>query len=542
MRKVIAALPLLCALAAYGQEPALDVSQLRPVLLQESPWAYALPAAAPVLPASGLVIGQTQYTEGLNRFTFDSSFCLGGGQVALQYQVRWETPEGKSGVCPALCLLNLRTSKLGRPTFLPVDTLARSVSPDGARVAITTRSVFLPQNDRVWILTLPGGATERSFVPYEQEEKLQRTVVWARFVDATRLLTLNNSRKLFLWDLAGKTSKALWSLELPASFRGEPVLSPDLKYLAHDEEKSVYLLDVRTGQVAGVIHDFESAGHFRFFGAQLAFAPDGKTLARATPVRVKIYALEGRRRVISDTFMPPRVKLDGFVWATNTHVLVNKRHLVDVGKGMIVWQYTGLPDRASTFVAGERFWAVGVESKSLVARPYQFPGEDAQKVLPLLDPETLMVCKPGLRVALEVETPNPELTTLLRHCLDGQIKRNQMQPVTSGGALRVRAKVTDISPVDPKASTRAASRKQQLRLTCEADGKVLWEQITHSSPQPARLRTGDTPDPRVKILADWKDFDAIDLPRMLPAIRENIGFGETALDGQKKKGGITAKF
>ncbi|HEY8666081.1 MAG TPA: hypothetical protein VIL86_05425 [Tepidisphaeraceae bacterium] len=554
---VVTAMLLAClTYPTQADEPALvraDISTVKSVKLEVGKWTYA-PAKvdvkvtdAPVrLPGEGAILGGV-------RSKFDSVVPGGVSVAAIQYLTGSQQQNLKHLEQWGISLLDLRTGACGPVTHLPIDYTAKAITPDGARAAISGKSIFSEFVSEIQIVKLQGEAAEveLAFMPYEGEEEGHRAVTWARFIDKDHLLTLGQSRRLILWHITAKEVKGIWSLMMPEHFGGDPVLTFDSRYAVIVDEKGTYLLDAATGAVAGAISDPVTRSWFSASGLQNVMRPDGKMLARATNPRVKIYSLDGEAKLIADVFMPPKTKIDSAVWTGDDYLLVNRCYLINVKKGLVVWQYSGLGgklgEHAALFPAGERMWLVNGGNDKMAIKSFVMPEDDVKKAVAAIDVEEIMAIKPGMKVNLDVDIPDRKIADAVKTHFKTELQKNNMI-VADGSPVRLRVKISDLNTRDVEyhdairpfsgRTSHVSVNNQQMTVTYEVDGQTLWDITIYSgAPMMLTIEHGQTIDQAVKEKqkGDWKQLDEIELPKYVPAFRDPPGFGQTAMNSDRRR-------
>ena len=148
--------------------------------------------------------------------------------------------------------------------------LEGDLSVDGTMLAI----VDPRGHKRVDVCSLSLGSGQFGWIP--SEDKTNSRLRWVGFIDAARLLTLDNVGKLVLWDVP--SIRALYSLD---GCKGVPVFSPGRKTLALFTGRSIEMRDPATGELLGRFGGRHTAvmyaGAFRADGKEFAAIVQGTT-------------------------------------------------------------------------------------------------------------------------------------------------------------------------------------------------------------------------------------------------------------------------
>jgi WD40 repeat protein len=187
--------------------------------------------------------------------------------------------------------------------------------------------------DRLDLHAAEGGKHLVAWRPYDRETGDDRNVLWADFLDAGRVLTVNPAGTLILWSVPD--CKAIYVA--PKAMQGAPILGPDRKALAVLLGGTLRLLDPSTGEPRG---DGPSTGHGGATGLKAAaFSPDGRELAAALEGSIVRWDLKTGQVVAEAPSPSPNVA--SLQYGEDRHVLLDGKVLFDLEAGRVVWSYVG---------------------------------------------------------------------------------------------------------------------------------------------------------------------------------------------------------
>lgn len=295
--------------------------------------------------------------------------------------------------------------------------------------------------------------------PYEKENGDDRQVVWADFLDESRVLTMNKGGTLVLWALPD--CKAEYVLE--SASRGLPAFSPGRKSLALFRNGGFRLIDPATGEARGdTTVGGSNAGPN---GVQaVAFLPDGRELAAVIGTTLVRWEL-GTGKSLSE--FPVAAEGKTLEYCGPNHVLLNGNMLYDLDRRKIVWYYnggilaTGSPDAMHWLVLGNPF------NPGLLGS-LAFPDPSVDKLVAQSEDKTIpAIVKPGAKVSVALEFGNPPR--------DADNYRKNLTKLLAGKLTSVGAAPADGQPV-----------KLVARITEKPTGETVeFRQIG-----PGRGRTG----------------------------------------------------
>lgn len=339
--------------------------------------------------------------------------------------------------------------------------LLADLSRDGKTIAVRN----LENHGRVDIWSLPDGKHVASWLPYgqsltkgtgqgisnqlppeaarlisqfmqSQPTKTGRAVagepndiVWLAMLDRARLLTVNTSGTLVLWDVA--TAKAVYAVPHLTKDPRTLCLSPGGKYLAAFYDRTWDVLDTSTGELRG--RTVAPAGYPASSAGAAGFSPDGRGLAGVLvgtvvngvtiPYLVQWDFATGK--IISS--FPARAASEVH-WCGPNHVLLNNEWLADLKSKMVVCNYR-LPAGGRHVPRGPdgRHWFATALGDDLTLSSMTLPDETATALTKLVaDPGDSTVLKAGMKVSLRFNFSTPDtghdFQALLRKGLTARLR------------------------------------------------------------------------------------------------------------------------
>ena len=323
---------------------------------------------------------------------------------------------------------NLRTGRRSDQMDFEFPTQMTALSPAGTRVA----SILKPDEERLDIWSTGEGKPVVALRPYNEEDKNQRKITAAAFVDDEHLLTLNNQKKLVLWKLP--ECKAIY--EIPEAV--EPGLSPNQQYLAVSTGRGYLLLDSRTGNQVGSfnIEGTMHAAAFHADGTRFAASCDG-----LRGPSIVVWSMEDGSVL---TEFPIQRTADQLHFCDKNHLLMNNDTLVDVEHRMIVWKYRLASGAHSPQSPDGRHWYVaprGVSGAELVAVTLPEPQVAESLAGRDLKPEFLLEPGGNLSVQINIPESGPGQQNLRQRALENLINKYQAHGTSVGGGSALTLKM-----------------------------------------------------------------------------------------------------
>ncbi len=295
-------------------------------------------------------------------------------------------------------------------TALKGNGTPRSLSPSGKMLICRSDALHSGTKARVDVWSLDGSEAKSvmSFKPHGDKDVHQRDVKTTAFINDKMFYTVDHQGQLTTWDLAGV--KALYSFGLAGSGADSaPVaVSGTGKYMALLTKSGVCVVDPANGTI---LAKYECP---TIFDARLSFSPDGKFLAVAAAYQLLVWDITTGVQV-HDIFVPSGVASNlltspdaAIEWVANGYVLLGGRSLVDLNKKILLWDYAHTAEAFGAF-GGYHWYVQKSDDRSKrglfhVTLPHGGASQAAEK----LDPETMMVIKPGTEIALNISAAMPD--------------------------------------------------------------------------------------------------------------------------------------
>jgi hypothetical protein len=311
-----------------------------------------------------------------------------------------------------------------------------AISPDGGTVlALDSRD-----RRRLDIYSTTSAAHVAGWRPYAKElSDNDKTVVWADFLSADRVLTANRTGMVVLWSIPD--CKAVYVAE--GASEGAPLLSPGRKYLATYLGGTIRLLDPATGELKGEAQAPASASSARAEFKGAAFQSDGSGLV----------ALVGGNQIVRWDLSTGKVTADFPVPMTISpgpsshhaviescgpdHVLLDGRILVDLDKRSHIWSYFG-PTVSAGGPDGRHWFVGGVNTQNASVTPLALPEDNVNRVVALVnDPAVKSSLRVGMQVSVQLELNGPPKNNdafrkALTDSLNAKLRANAMTPGQGG--------------------------------------------------------------------------------------------------------------
>ena len=286
-----------------------------------------------------------------------------------------------------------------------------------------TRCLIRPGQGRVDVYSIDDGSHIAGWRPYQTGDKRFRNVEFAAFIDDTHVLTRGGMNQVVLWEIP--SCKAVYSFETHLN----PMLSAGGKYLAvaGKTDHDVRFYEPLTGQPRGGLK-LSSAVR-----GGLAFHPGGERLAVIAGGTIKLYSLKDGKK--EKEF---RVAKGGrtLKWCGDRHLLADNRLLIDIDKGLNVWNYNvhlfnnGNARNLEQSLDG-RHWFIAPDSpinKTAALCAVTLPHPEAVTKLSATALKAKTILGPGTKVSLNVNFNTPagmsNITNQFKQRLIAALKRN----------------------------------------------------------------------------------------------------------------------
>lgn len=403
---------------------------------------------------------------------------------------------GKDGSTATTSILacDLEKRKLSGKGSFYSNQLPLDVSPDGKKLLSRSHEFGFGKNGTMYLYELDGFKTTplASWEPYGNERGIGRDVEWATFVDNDHLLTLSRSGVLALWDSSGKIHPVY---SANAGQNARAILSGSRKYLFVRTETGIAVINPLKGESAGFI---EAPGGWQ---AALALHPDGNKLAIVDWGRVRVWNLQSRE-LERDFSLADGLSAQSIAWCDPDRIVTNHGDLIDVDRRVKLWRYTGCDSPISD--GGGGVWAVvGKNSQSgALFVGSKLPHGDVVRAAEKLDPDTLLVIRPGLEVNLRMnfsgtaEQQQRVKDALTKRLEDAGMRIVPQSPVALVATIKA-GKPTKVQYRAFNSSTASEHTvpQQILELSYTVNGKPVWTYSTQSwAPHWLELQQGETID------------------------------------------------
>lgn len=199
-----------------------------------------------------------------------------------------------------------------------------AVSKDGRKLAMVRVVGFDKGNDlAIFNVTGEGLLADYQFTAGEGSFG---ELHWVGFLPNNRLATISQKHTLTIWNLDGpRIIKQFKCQKLTADIGGNGEL------LALPADNLVLFLSGSNYQKVGTI-EVDGSGT-----PSIAFSPDGQRFAAFTPYSLSIYSLASGQ--LEKTIAVSHDRAGASIQWLGNHVLVGRRLMVDIERGMAVWTY-----------------------------------------------------------------------------------------------------------------------------------------------------------------------------------------------------------
>jgi hypothetical protein len=381
-----------------------------------------------------------------------------------------------------------------------------AISPDGGMLLLAHPESGAQNNTALTVCSRSGANFQRlaTWKPYGNLQ--QGDVIWAAFVDAHQVVTLNSAGDVALWSVPEIWPKWTAKLEQGAAI----ALSPGRKYLATAAGDGIKLLNVADGKVVGTIEAAIDAAD------AIAFSDDGKRLAVWSADRIRVWDLEVASLVqdfgLQRTFFGAirgHGKLD---WVDDNHLLVDGRLLVDLDHRVACWEFTNVGSASA--VSGGRMWFVDDKTNAPKLCSLALPNPAALNAVSKFTPEQMLVLQPGMRVSVEITNnggsgdTNAAREALVKKLTDNGIAvvpESQVKfvgEVIPGETQKIRVRMWSASgPSFDEQEHQFTPRTVLLRLI--AGGEEVWKRgFTKEPTGYIQLQQNETVDQALQRLTD----------------------------------------
>jgi hypothetical protein len=164
-------------------------------------------------------------------------------------------------------------------------------------------------------------------------------------------------------------------------------------------------------------------------------------------------------------------------WVDNETLLADGKYVIDVPHRVVTWVYESV---SMGRLFGNRVWYVEGGDKPILASG-TVPPEDSKELVAGIDPDSMLVIKPGQVVSVDVQLGSyPQHRDKILKDITRQLEANEMK-VADGGRFKV---LISVKPATPQQVSyrRFGSRQtethqinvQQITVEYMKDGNVIW--------------------------------------------------------------------
>lgn len=429
--------------AALPPLTSTDLASARRVDLEAKAGAWAVAAAAPAGPKR-----LTTRAVRLKNKADEARALLFAGRdstVAAVYGTasRPNADDPSDGQPRWLERFDLASGRALGAIELPAASNPIALGPDGAAILVREAKA----KDRLDLFNAADAKPIVGWRPYGAESGEGREVRWADFLDAKRVATVGGGGALAVWSLPDL--KVEYVVE--DAFHGSPTLSPDRRWLAGFDGRTLRVLDAATGALVGEAAAPGNVGPRPDWKGG-AFRPDGLAFAGQFGPQTLVRWDLATGKVAAEVRPPSSLPAGPVEWLGDRHALLDNRTLVDFGTKRVVWEYLGAPIGAPG--PDGRHWFVargepGQEAGRLLNIDAADPALDRAEAR-LADAKSPAVLRPGTRVSVQVDAAGPSVDPAgyrkaLADALAARLKANGMTVVEdgpptgrpAGGAVRV---------------------------------------------------------------------------------------------------------
>ncbi len=360
-----------------------------------------------------------------------------------------------------IVLVDLATGRIVANASLPGEYVVKAIHPDGKRI-VAERNQAVGRDAKYTLVTLTAAGSKATLVdewiPYSKADERSRTLRYAEFTPAGKLITCNEPGSVAVWDFDAR--KLEFHFSIPRT--SIPALSPDGKYIGFSGGSKVGLIDVASRAPVAM-----KAADKMDFWVKAQFSPSGKRLAASSQQKLMIWDVE-TGDVLFQGDIPGLALAFGLHFPAEDFVLISNEYLVEWSSGIKVWQYNGgshpVCEGGVVFYAGD----------ALV--PLTMPHPEATRLLDQAKKQSdLFVVKKGTSVALDVSNVPAQYQDEVKKSLTQQIEAVGCK-VAPAAPVTVKATIT--GPQKDTASYFSAGsfeiNRYNSTIAFEYAGKTIW--------------------------------------------------------------------
>jgi hypothetical protein len=469
-----------------------------------------------------------QFFERFDKLLFSATAPIKAGVSYV------DAPPGKPAQA-RMDLLDLPGGHRLRTITFPPNLVPMALSPDASRVVAVNKSETYPSEIEVFSIAADGKLTQvAALSPYAGEAQGPgRAVELVAMPDNDHVLVASRYGKVSAWTLADK--RPLWAMEGVLS--GHAIATPGGKFALIDTRDGAYMIDILAGKCVGKLA-IDTTANLR------SLHPDGKLLACSSYGRIRIVDL-ATNTVANDIALPPQTAGFPISWVNENYLLLGNRFLLDIAKGIIVWEYTSSNGFDALPSLGNLLWTVvpptSQRGGTYTLAPLSIPHPAALAAARAVDDKAYAI-KPGVKVTLVVNTGGLGDPAVVSDSLTRRLTENGMT-VAPDQPLKLIAEITPGKSRDVQYHSFNTSGNQTVNVTDKnvslrftVNDKPIWEIATvYSAPIFIPMKQGQTVDQAIQEAqaSAWKFFQSADLPKRVPAYGNTLGFGKSALNAAR---------
>jgi WD40 repeat protein len=420
------------------------------------------------------------------------------------------------------------------------------VSTDGKTVLART-GYFLPASGvelRLYELKDFTGTATTAWPPFQPRPAATPKLGLALFLDANHILAFSDQGQLTLWEIP-KLRPVYIAQALPGTI---PALSPGRKFIAVMMPVGVAVLRAADGTLVGSL----AADTDLFTTHALAFSPDGRQLALQQGGRLRVWDLI--KRELTQDFATRGVQTLAATrtpfapaWIDDDYIFLSGSATVDIERRVMVWRYRELGKAWQ--ILGGRLWFVEHREKwsprggELLLTSAAMPGHAARAKLGNASADDLLVIRPGMSIAVEVQSNDKNADKQARQTLEQNLAQRGMKIVPQSeirlvGTLKMApATVVEYKSYDKKLSGSTAVSSYLLTLRYIVGNDTVWEHdFVNAAPPTVMVAEGETLNQvlsRVQdsIRIDSRSFERVWVPTSVARLTVDT-YGDSVLPGK----------
>jgi hypothetical protein len=331
-------------------------------------------------------------------------------------------------------------------------------------------------------------------------------------------------------------AKALWSLKTAGNCIA--ALSANRAQFAVPVEGGIGIFSTANAETLGRIATSP------INGGVLAMSPDGTRLAHCTNTVINTWDLT-TGKALHEVWFPKNLAANSVDWVGGNFVLVDRQHLVDLDKRIILWRYDLPPGGQPVSRAfGGRLWLLtGGHNNPFQLFAATIPDAAAIAKGENLTADGVLALKPGAQVSLKLDLARakPEEAQKAKDELTQRLIEQGMT-VADGAPLVLEAVITDGGKEKANYRNRPGRfggggqeievQKDISTVTLKENDKVLWTASrTYGAPHMLRYKDGQTLEEAVEeqrgIPASF--FYTVQVPRYVARHEQDACYGSSKL-------------